>query len=308
MKYIMARNKKIIITIIVAVVAILAWSPWLDNQSLHDKVFEERAKIDGTIDEYTNELICDYNVRWVPFGRYIASCEGGYFTTFWGQISYPEPVEAENPCVVCLNGCDACPEGCDECLIGIEKKLKDPNMKWYYNPDIPSWKSYRDERLGYEMKYPPIWSIAEERKDFGIELSRIVFQSKDYKDIESEEYKERVEAGEETGLLQPMVMAEGIKLEFLITEIPPDFKWQDWAERATDYPYGKLVSERFLTLEGKEVYERQVESEEVSSIVISFPDLKETRLFELILHTLKKDEDKNSAILKQIISIFRFLE
>ena len=39
-------------------------------------------------------------------------------------------------CAVCINGCNACPEGCDECLIGIEKKLKDPNLKWYYSPDI----------------------------------------------------------------------------------------------------------------------------------------------------------------------------
>jgi len=40
-----------------------------------------------------------------------------------------------NPCAVCINGCDICPAGCEECLIGIEKKEKDPSMKWYYNPD-----------------------------------------------------------------------------------------------------------------------------------------------------------------------------
>lgn len=32
-------------------------------------------------------LLCDYGVTWVPFGRYIASCEGGYFITFYGKIS-----------------------------------------------------------------------------------------------------------------------------------------------------------------------------------------------------------------------------
>ena len=42
-----------------------------------------------------------------------------------------------NPCAVCIDGCDTCPEGCEECLIGIEKKLKDPSMKWYYNPEHP---------------------------------------------------------------------------------------------------------------------------------------------------------------------------
>ena len=181
-----------------------------------------------------------------------------------------------------------------------EEHLK--NIRDYF------WESYKDEKLGYEMKYPPTWSITEERKDFGIELSRAVFQSKDYKEIESEEYKERMEAGEETGLLQPMVMADGVTLTLLITEIPSSYKWRDWAGRVTDYPYGKIVSERFITLEGKKVYDRQVESGETTSIVISFPDPKETKLFELILHTLKKDEDKNLEILGQILSTFRFLE
>lgn len=59
----MTRNKKIIlIVMITAVVVVSARAPWLDNQSLHDKVFEERAEIDGTIDKYTDELVCDYNV------------------------------------------------------------------------------------------------------------------------------------------------------------------------------------------------------------------------------------------------------
>ncbi len=167
-------------------------------------------------------------------------------------------------------------------------------------------KSYRDEGLGYEIKYPLTWSIVGERKDFGIELSRIVFQSKDYEEKESEEYKERVEAGEETGLLQPMVMDRGVKFELLITKIPSDFKWQSWAKRATDYPYGKLVNEKFLTLEKKEIYGRQVESEEIASTVISFPDSEETKLFELIFYTLKKDKEKNLETFKQILSTFRF--
>ena len=28
-------------------------------------------------------LVCDYFVMWIPFGRYVASCEGGWFVTFW---------------------------------------------------------------------------------------------------------------------------------------------------------------------------------------------------------------------------------
>ncbi len=50
---------------------------------------------------------------------------------------YSKIITNNNPCTVCINGCDTCPEGCKECLIGIEKKLKDPNMKWYYNPELP---------------------------------------------------------------------------------------------------------------------------------------------------------------------------
>ena len=64
---------------------LLAWAPWLDNKEIHDKVFQERARIDGTIDKQTGELICDYKVGWFPFGRDAASCEGSYFVTFWGQ-------------------------------------------------------------------------------------------------------------------------------------------------------------------------------------------------------------------------------
>ncbi len=84
----MTRNRKLIIIAIVTavIIVIFARAPWLDNQSLHDKMFEKRAKIDGTINKYTGELICDYNVMWAPFGRWVASCEGGYYVTFWGKI------------------------------------------------------------------------------------------------------------------------------------------------------------------------------------------------------------------------------
>ena len=68
------------------VLAVFAWAPWMDDKAIHDKVFEERARIDGTIDKQTGELICDYKVTWFPFGRWVASCEGGYFVTFWGKI------------------------------------------------------------------------------------------------------------------------------------------------------------------------------------------------------------------------------
>jgi len=82
----MKRDIKIILILALLVILLLAWAPWMDNQAIHDRVFEERARIDGTIDRETGELICDYNVMWFPFGRWVASCEGGYFVTFWGKM------------------------------------------------------------------------------------------------------------------------------------------------------------------------------------------------------------------------------
>lgn len=89
----MKRNTKIIVIAFLLILFLLAWAPWMNNQVIHDKVFQERAHKDGTMwwvilpngtKEYT--LICDYNVMWFPFGRYVASCEGGYFVTFYGKI------------------------------------------------------------------------------------------------------------------------------------------------------------------------------------------------------------------------------
>jgi len=101
----MTRNKKIIIGILIVVVgwvgfrtAVVSYSFYQDGWRLGDwqKAIEE---------------VSDY-------------------------IKYRIKEEQKiNPCAVCIDGCDVCPEGCDECLIGIEKKLKDPNLKWYYSPE-----------------------------------------------------------------------------------------------------------------------------------------------------------------------------
>lgn len=76
---------------LVMALLLLALAPWLDDQEVHDKVFEERAWKDGTIDRETGELICDYIVSWAPFGRWVASCEGGYYVAFWGEVLPPLP-------------------------------------------------------------------------------------------------------------------------------------------------------------------------------------------------------------------------
>jgi len=81
----------------------LSWAPWLNDKEIHDTVLKERGWKGGTITtaehfkewiedsrrkgvENNGILICDYEVRWFPFGRIVGSCEGMYFVTFWGQI------------------------------------------------------------------------------------------------------------------------------------------------------------------------------------------------------------------------------
>lgn len=105
----MKKNNKIIITLFLLTLIILAWAPWMDSQVVHDQVFLEKARKDGTIwpvekmvaseeeiqglleesrkkGVYDGVLLCDYDVMWVPFGRYVRSCEGGWIVTFYGNI------------------------------------------------------------------------------------------------------------------------------------------------------------------------------------------------------------------------------
>lgn len=105
--------KRVIVAILI-VVFLLAWAPWMNDQAIHDQILEEKGKKDGTvipIVDYESQfdtipaenlenlieesrkkgveegiLICDYNVMWAPFGRWVASCEGGYYVTFYGGV------------------------------------------------------------------------------------------------------------------------------------------------------------------------------------------------------------------------------
>ena len=88
-------KKRVIAILLLALLALgfVAWAPWMDSQAIHDRVFLEKAQKDGTMGWVTqpdgtkkHTLICDYNVMWFPFGRWVASCEAGYFVTFWNQI------------------------------------------------------------------------------------------------------------------------------------------------------------------------------------------------------------------------------
>ena len=71
---------------VLGVLVLLVWAPWMNNQAIHDRFLEEKARTDGTVDVRTGEVVCDYRVGWFPFGRYVASCDAGYFVPFWGGI------------------------------------------------------------------------------------------------------------------------------------------------------------------------------------------------------------------------------
>jgi len=81
----MERREILLVVASLLVLALLVLAPWMDSQAAHDMVLEQRGHVDGTIDSEGN-MICDYNVMWVPFGRIVASCEGGWFVTFYGGI------------------------------------------------------------------------------------------------------------------------------------------------------------------------------------------------------------------------------
>ena len=79
------QKKIILIAVFLLILFLLCLAPWLNDQELHDKILQEKGRIDGTIDE-GGKLVCDYKVSWIPFGRWVASCEGGYYITFYGHI------------------------------------------------------------------------------------------------------------------------------------------------------------------------------------------------------------------------------
>ena len=78
------KKRAAVFAVLLLILLVLAWAPWLDKRAIHDSILRDRGAIDGTIDRHTGELICDYSVMWAPFGRWVASCEGGYFVSFLG--------------------------------------------------------------------------------------------------------------------------------------------------------------------------------------------------------------------------------
>ncbi len=77
----MEKKYKFLLLIIILILIALAWSPWLNDKFIHNKILIEKGTIGSG-----NTVLCDYSVIFVPFGRWVASCEGGYFVTFYGSV------------------------------------------------------------------------------------------------------------------------------------------------------------------------------------------------------------------------------
>lgn len=73
------RNILIGIILLLALAAVLTWSPWLDEHKIKEDVYNDRAVVDGTA-----AAGCDYKVQRMFLGRWVVSCEAGYFIPFWG--------------------------------------------------------------------------------------------------------------------------------------------------------------------------------------------------------------------------------
>lgn len=58
------------------------WSPFMVRESAYN-VVTDRYRVIGTGEGGTG---CDYQVYWVPFGRWVVNCEEGHFVTMFGMI------------------------------------------------------------------------------------------------------------------------------------------------------------------------------------------------------------------------------
>lgn len=66
--------------IAIVILAVLTWAPWMDEQKIITDTYFQRANMDGTA-----KAQCGYTAVTVPLGRWITSCESGYYITFWGK-------------------------------------------------------------------------------------------------------------------------------------------------------------------------------------------------------------------------------
>lgn len=124
-----AKLKIIIITM--SVLVLLAIAPWMNNKSIQNDILQKYGRQDGSIDKNGN-LFCDYEAMWLPFGRWVVSCEGGYFVPFF----YIKKGSNDN---------------------AQKQQIHENNKVAIENAD---WKTYRNEEYGFEFKYPKEYFIS----------------------------------------------------------------------------------------------------------------------------------------------------
>ena len=75
---------------IIAVLAVLAWSPWITDEYAKARVVESLGGPDATFRYLGEEMkVQDVPivVAWAPFARYVVfPSEAGWFVTFYGAI------------------------------------------------------------------------------------------------------------------------------------------------------------------------------------------------------------------------------
>jgi hypothetical protein len=80
-----------VVAVAVAVLALLAWSPWITDDYAIERVVEKLGGSDARFDYLGQDMAVKdipKHVSWLPFGRYVTfPSEAGWFVSFYGSVS-----------------------------------------------------------------------------------------------------------------------------------------------------------------------------------------------------------------------------
>lgn len=171
---------------------------------------------------------------------------------------------------------------------------------------IRGWDTHRDEAQTYKIQYPSTWSID---KNF----SGITFTSGDF---QTEELTNEFS-------ISPIEVKAGSILNLTIYNIPTESDWPSWCSEywatklekcswkhwaARFATSSKELIKNFVNFQGREVYKREDEHHDTISIIISFPDPKEIKLFEFEFRAIEKAKARDLQVFNKILSSFKFLQ
>ncbi len=83
------KIKRHLIVIIILIIVLLAWSPWITEEYAINKVTEKLGGPDAYFGGYLNVTVGNipWNVAWFPFARGVYyPAEAVWFVTFYGQV------------------------------------------------------------------------------------------------------------------------------------------------------------------------------------------------------------------------------